>query len=73
MIRVRYPNGQSIIYEEATFLQRSQDGWNLYTDTQAINWIASIQLSAGAIVENADGKIRVTNSTPLRRKLKVKK
>ena len=50
MFTVRYPNGQTIQYNTAHFLQYTSNGWELYTKKDG-DWVASIQLSAGAILE----------------------
>jgi hypothetical protein len=53
MFTVRYPNGQAIQYNTAHSLKYSPDGWKLYTrdPDKGGDWVASIQLSAGVIVE----------------------
>jgi len=50
MITVRFPNGQAVTYNDATHLIRSEDGWQLHTEKGG-RWVASIQSSAGVIVE----------------------
>lgn len=50
MLRVRYPNGLTIQYNTANCLTPDVHGWNLYTGKGG-DWVASIQPSAGAIVE----------------------
>jgi hypothetical protein len=52
-LTVRYPNGQAITYNRANYLTYHEDRWNLhYRDAQGTtHWIASVQASAGAIVE----------------------
>ena len=49
MIRVRYPNGQCLKYKKAQNVVYSSHAWELRADDG--EWIASVQLSAGAIVE----------------------
>ena len=51
MFTVRFPNGQAVTYNRANYLSWSNDGdWELYTEDDG-DWIASIQKSAGAILE----------------------
>lgn len=50
MFTVRYPNGQAVQYNTANFLKYENACWQLYTESGG-DWIASIQLSAGAMVE----------------------
>ena len=48
---VRFPNGQAVTYNRAHYLSYSKNGnWELYTEYGG-DWIASIQKSAGAILE----------------------
>lgn len=53
MVRVRYPNGQVIQYNEATTLLREQNGWGIYANHGKKNerLFAYVQNSAGVIVE----------------------
>jgi len=53
MMRVRYPNGQMIQYNRANSLHYKSHAWDLYTadPDEGGSWIASIQTSAGVIVE----------------------
>ena len=53
MMTVRYPNGTAVQYNTAGSLYYKKWGWELYTESEESggSWIASIQLSAGAIVE----------------------
>lgn len=48
---IRYPNGQAVTYNDAGYLVREIHSWSLYTDSSRSRWIASVQLSAGAIIE----------------------
>ena len=50
MMTVRFPNGQAVTYNRADYLDYSGDNWELYTEKDG-EWIASIQVSAGAIIE----------------------
>ncbi len=50
MVTVRYPNGQCLTYNEAHDLTRNATEWDLYTKKDG-KWVASIQISAGVIVE----------------------
>lgn len=50
MIRVRFPNGAVIAYAEATYCVLNDLGVSLYT-TRGGDWVASIQASAGAVIE----------------------
>ncbi len=61
MLVVRYPNGQAVQYNDAYTLYRENDSWSLYANEKKTKWIASIQLSAGVIVE-AVTPCRVYNS-----------
>ncbi len=48
---VRFPNGQAVTYNRAGYLSYKDDSeWELYTENGG-DWIASIQKSAGAILE----------------------
>lgn len=47
---VRFPNGQAVQYNDANFLLRTENGWQLFTKENG-KWLASIQTSAGVIVE----------------------
>ena len=51
MLRVRYPNGLVVQYNDAQRVVMSATSWDLYADTAKTKWVASIQPSAGAIVE----------------------
>jgi hypothetical protein len=51
MLKVIYPNGTEIIYNDAKNLRHGSDAWHLYTKDGG-HWICSIQPSAGVIVEN---------------------
>jgi hypothetical protein len=55
MMTVRYPSGLSITYNEANWLVYKTDSaaWELYTRNPKSGgfWVASIQNSAGALVE----------------------
>lgn len=50
MLIVRFPNGQEVRYNDATFLYREANTWQLYTKNGG-RWVASIQVSAGVTVE----------------------
>ena len=54
MLTVRYPNGVAVTYNTANFLSRETDAWNLYTTDpmKGGEWVATIQLSAGCVVES---------------------
>lgn len=52
MITVRYPSGFSVQYNDAVYLTYQNHGWELYTDQKKTKWIASIQNSAGVIIES---------------------
>jgi len=62
MLIVRYPNGQEIRYNSAYCLNRNRDGvgWSIYKDKENKEWVASIQDSAGVIVE-AEPACKVSN------------
>jgi len=66
MFTVRYPNGQAIQYNTANSLEYGVDGWHLY-ERKGGKWVASIQPSAGVIVE-ATAACRVYNG-PMRNQL----
>jgi hypothetical protein len=53
MITVRYPNGQAVTYNTGWYLIRDGVGWHIYDKDPATGGSlqASIQLSAGCIVE----------------------
>lgn len=53
MIRVRFPNGTTIQYNTATSMRYKPEAWELYADGEKGKqiWVASIQLTAGAVVE----------------------
>lgn len=68
MMTVRFPNGTSVQYNSANFVTlgtANDRGFHLYTDDTKRIWIASIQESAGAIVEGV-AACRVYN--PVREK-----
>ncbi len=50
MMVVRYPDGTAVTYNNANFLRYNASAWSLYTKEDG-DWIASVQLSAGATVE----------------------
>ena len=50
MFTVRFPNGQTVQYNTAGYLVHGDNGWHLYVRKDG-PWVASIQPSAGAIVE----------------------
>jgi hypothetical protein len=54
MFTVRFPNGQAVQYNNAHCLNRESSAWVLYTaePSKGGEWIASIQVSAGVIVES---------------------
>lgn len=56
MLTVRFATGISVTYNTARFLSRESECWKLYTadPNKGGAWIASIQPSAGAIVEAID-------------------
>lgn len=62
MLRVRFPSGMVIQYNSATYLSQKEIGWDLYENKDEKKWVASIQLSAGAVVE-AIPACRVYNET----------
>jgi hypothetical protein len=49
MMTVRFPNGQAVTYNDACVLAYEDHAWLIYGVRK--KWIASLQLSAGAIVE----------------------
>lgn len=53
MFTVRFPNGLSVQYNDANMLYYGEDSWEIYTALKENGgkWIASIQPSAGAVVE----------------------
>ena len=54
MLTVRFPNGSWVRYNEVTHFTLRGDNsgrWDLYTDKAKTRWVASIQTSAGAVVE----------------------
>lgn len=59
MLTVRYPDGRVIVYNQAVKLTytASNHSWELANSRG--DWIASIQLSAGVIIE-ADSPCRIT-------------
>jgi hypothetical protein len=63
MLTVRFPTGVAVQYNDAFFLRRGADAWTLWTKDpdEGGKWVASIQLSSGAIVE-AQGACRVENA-----------
>lgn len=50
MLTVRFPSGVAVHYNTATYCVRGENGWQLYTEKDGC-WVATIQASAGAIVE----------------------
>lgn len=50
MLTVMFPSGVRVTYNEANYCLRSENSWNLYTAKDG-NWVASIQGSAGALIE----------------------
>lgn len=50
MLRVRYPNGTVVTYNDATYLRHDANAWHLYTKKDG-GWVASLQASSGAIIE----------------------
>lgn len=76
MLTIRYPNGQSLTYNKATFLSYTTITWELYTEENG-KWIASIQPSAGIIIETQrpdkiDNPIKnITNIDSLQRVLRL--
>jgi hypothetical protein len=52
-LKIVYPDGSWRVYNDANFLYTSDTSWSLYTK-QAGQWVASIQVSAGAVVETRD-------------------
>lgn len=52
MLTVRFPNGQKLTYNDAHYVSRDETFWDLYSDSEKTHWIASIQGSAGGIVES---------------------
>lgn len=62
MLTVRFPSGVSFTYNNANFVYRTDNGWQLYT-TDPKNggeWVASIQNSAGCTIE-ASKPCRIEN------------
>ena len=51
MMTVTFPSGVRVQYSTAGYLIRDQASWVLYTKKDG-DWIASIQMSAGVIVES---------------------
>jgi len=62
MLTVRFPGGVAVQYDAAHYLLRDGAGWHLYTAApdKGGQWVASIELSAGAVVE-AVGACRIEN------------
>lgn len=54
-LSVRFPNGNTVIYNSANQLYHEESGWHLFSGLKEKggNWIAAIQVSAGAIIETA--------------------
>ena len=48
-MNVTYPNGRSVLYKEATFLELTDKAWILRTK-QYGPWVAHVQISAGVTV-----------------------
>lgn len=52
MLRIRYPSGLVVQYNDAQQVVMGATSWDLYADPpNNKKWIASLQPSAGAIVE----------------------
>ena len=52
MLRVRFPNGQVVQYNDANHLTHGADVWHLWKKTgEQKEWVASIPPSTGCIVE----------------------
>jgi hypothetical protein len=62
MLTVRFPTGIAVTYNTAMFLKSGASSWRLYTadPDRGGQWVASIQVSAGASVE-AVGACRIEN------------
>ncbi len=58
---VRFPNGHAVTYKRAGYLDNRGPGWELYTG-EGGDWIASIQESAGAMIETTSPS-KVENPT----------
>ena len=50
MLTLRFPSNLTVTYNTAKYLLRTSDGYHLYTEKGG-RWIASVQLSAGVVVE----------------------
>lgn len=50
MLTVMFPTGVRVTYNEANYLVRDGNSWDLYTAKDG-NWVASIQFSAGVLIE----------------------
>ena len=53
MLRVRYPSGLVVQYDSANYLSYGDYAWQLWKDSKQQSWVASVQVSSGAIVEAA--------------------
>jgi predicted transcriptional regulator len=51
MLTVRFPNGQVVQYNDANELFYADRYWELFQDKNRVGWVASIQVTAGVIVE----------------------
>lgn len=60
MLTVRYPNGQTIQYNEATYLEHDAYGSRIF-NKKGGDQIARVQHSAGAILE-FDSPCRISNA-----------
>lgn len=68
MLKVRYPDGTVVTYNNANLLTRSEGAWTLYVnrgDDKEKEWVCSIQASARVIVE-AVSPCRVDQTGSLR-------
>ena len=54
MLKARFPNGLTLVFNEAYFLRHGSDAWKLYTDDpdKGGQWVASFQPSSGVVIEN---------------------
>lgn len=71
MLQVRYPDGTIVVYNNANQLEHGPNGWNLYTKKDG-NWIATIQPSAGVIVEAVEA-CRVDRPSDLALRMQLEK
>lgn len=60
---IRFPNGVSLRYHNAKYLIRDAGSWALYTKNPNDGgaWVASIQLSAGCVVECEGQSVTISN------------